>query len=118
MILANYVSYKIILQKYMASFLSLTLEQSNKESNQALKGLKLGEFEVKGIASPQETISSLNTFLRNIENEVKEISFRKSFAVVEKIVSVETRNSLLYPNKRSVIQVVKKNGNKYFGTWW
>lgn len=118
MILSNYVSYKIILQKYMASFLSLTLEQSNKESNQAQKGLKLGEFEVKGIASPQEMISSLNTFLRNIENEIKEISFRKSFAVVEKIVSVETRNSLLYPNKRSVIQVVKKNGNKYFGTWW
>ena len=118
MILANYVSYKIILQKYMASFLSLTLEQSDKESNQGLKGLKLGEFEVKSIASPQEIISSLNTLLRNIENEIKEISFRKSFATVEKIVSVETRNSLLYPNKRSVIQVVKKNGNKYFGTWW
>lgn len=118
MILANYVSYKIILQKYMASFLSLTLEQSDKESNQGQKGLKLGEFEVKGIASPQETISSLNTFLRNIENEIKEISFRRSFAVVDKNITVETRNSLLYPNKKSLVQVVNKKGNKYFGTWW
>ena len=118
MILANYVSYKIILQKYIASFLSLTLEQSDKESNQGQKGLKLGEFEVKGIASPQETINSLNTFLRNIENEIKEISFRRSFAVVDKNITVETRNSLLYPNKKSLVQVVNKKGNKYFGTWW
>lgn len=118
MVLSNYVSYKIILQKYMSCFLNMTLEQSDKDSNQGTKGLKLGDFSVTAISTPQETISSLNTLIRSLENELKDISTRRASTSVNRLVSQETRNSLLYPNKKSIVNVKYKNSNKYFGTWW
>ena len=118
MVLSNYVSYKIILQKYMSCFLNMTLEQSDKDSNQGAKGLKLGDFSVTAISTPQETINSLNTLIRSLENELKDISTRRASTSVNRLVSQETRNSLLYPNKKSIVNVKYKNGSKYFGTWW
>lgn len=118
MVLSNYVSYKIILQKYMSCFLNMTLEQSDKDSNQGTKGLKLGDFSVNAISTPQETISSLNTLIRTLENELKEISIRRASTGVNRLVTQETRNSLLYPNKKSIVNIRYKNNNKYFGTWW
>ena len=118
MVLSNYVSYKIILQKYMSCFLNMTLEQSDKDSNQGAKGLKLGDFSVTAISTPQETINSLNTLIRSLENELKDISTRRASTSVNRLVSQETRNSFLYPNKKSIVNVKYKNGSKYFGTWW
>ena len=118
MVLSNYVSYKIILQKYMSCFLNMTLEQSDKDSNQGAKGLKLGDFSVTAISTPQETISALNSLIRTLENELKNISTRRASTSVNRLVSQETRNSLLYPNKKSIVNVKYKNSNKYFGTWW
>lgn len=117
-VLSNYVSYRIILQKYMSCFLNMTLEQSDKDSNQGSKGLKLGDFSVTAISTPQETISSLNTLIRNLENDIKEISYRRASVGVNRIVTQETRNSLLYPNKPSTINTRYKNSTKFFGTWW
>ena len=102
----------------MSYFLNMTLEQSDKDSNQGAKGLKLGDFSVTAISTPQETINSLNTLIRSLENELKEISTRRAFTSVNRFVSQETRNSFLYPNKKSIVNVKYKNGSKYFGTWW
>lgn len=117
-VFSNYVAYKIVLQKFMSSFLALHLEQTNSPSNEGVKGLKLGDFSVSSLASSQETINSLNTVLRNLDNEIREISFRKAFSSSEKIHFSENRASLLGKRKVSLIKTNKQISASYFRNWW
>lgn len=118
MILSNYVSYKIILQKYMSNFLSLYLDQTNTVPNQASNNLKLGDFSISGNLNAKEVISSINSIIRGYESEIKEISFRYAHGVINRLSIIETRNSLTLPGKNSLIKVRVKPNSKYFGNWW
>lgn len=113
-VFANYIAYKIILQKFLATYLEAYVKTIG-GSTQGVKSIRLGDFETGNISTSVDTVNALRSLLKTAEEEIKEISQRRAFGAFKGSRFRETRRDLIFPYKE--VMISNKANSNFRRSW-